>query len=119
MSEIILHIVPQKERLGKLLPVGDTFVTSTKRMHKKRHSNCKWNKDFTGPLVTYEVLRPGHIQSFTKGKRKYVCKVISIVEQRTGLYGWSHYTWPSGKVESFSPGLRWWQFFYLVKILEN
>lgn len=103
----------RKSNLGKLLPIGDTFRTTTKCMTKSRHGQCKWNKEMNGPLITYEVLRPGDKRYFTKGKRRYFCKVLAMVEMSTG------YNCHTIGSQSLYKGPRWWQFTYLVKILEN
>ncbi len=90
----------KKINLGKRRKVGDTFVATTKKMTKNRQA---------GNTYTYEVLRSNDIKTFVKGKRSYVCQVIGMVELRTGMYYWSD-----------SLGiLRYWQFSYLVKIIEN
>ncbi len=107
----------RKPNLGKLLHVGETFHTTTKRMDKKRHGQTKLNKEANGPLITYEVLRIGDKRFFTKGKRRYYCIVLGLIETRTGLYTWDAYH--SEYMIQFRPILRWWQFTYLVKILEN
>ena len=107
-------IKESKMNLGKKLHIGETFVTTTNRMTKNRNSCCKWNKEKNGPLITYEVLKPGSERIFTKGKRQYVCKVLAIVETKIGMHGWSVYG-----LDKVSKGLRWWQFSYLVKIIEN
>lgn len=95
--------IQRKINLGKLLKVGETFITTTKWMHKKRHGQTRWNKELNGQLITYEVLRAGSHKSFEKGKRKYVCMVIELVETRCKKQGLC----------------RCWQFSYLVKIIEN
>jgi hypothetical protein len=102
-----------KPNLGKLLPVGHVFVTTTKRMDKFRHGQCKLNAQSNGPLITYEVLRPGNVKIFTKGKRQYVCEVIRLVEIKTGV------SIGSLAVTTYKGGNRYWQFSYLVKIIEN
>ena len=98
--------------LGKRWKVGETFKTTTKTMTKNRHGNTRWNKEMNGPLMTYEVLRPKDKRHFTKGKRRYYCEVVIMVEMKTGLYAnmTGDYLWK---------GMRWWQFTYLVKVLEN
>lgn len=108
-----------KPNLGKLLPVGEDFVTVTKRMTKSRDCQ-RMNADCSGPLITYEVLRPGMIRTFTKGKRTYVCKVIALVELKTGLHYYQHKAQETGP-DYFNPWqfTRWWQFSYLVRIIEN
>lgn len=103
----------KKPNLGKLLPVGDTFITTTKRMIKNRHGQTKWNITLNGPLITYEVLRPGDQRFFVKGKRRYLCKILALVELKTG-----YNAYPTGSNSLFT-GPRWWQFSYLVQILEN
>lgn len=95
----------RKQNLGKRLAVGARFITITKRMDKERYSNTKRK-------VTYEILRPGTCRHFTKGKRRYYCRVVHLVEFRTGLYC------PMSGPGCWT-GRRWYQFSYLVKILEN
>lgn len=97
--------------LGKRLKVNQTFRTTTKTMTKNRSGYTRWNKDLTGPLITYEVLKPGEKRFFTKGKRRYFCEVKAMVEMRTGYNS-------SLLGSCVSKGPRWWQFTYLVKILE-
>lgn len=99
----------RKPNLGKRLAVGQSFRTTTKTMNKFRGTSPVW------PIkerVTYEVLKPGHRAYFTKGKRRYYCEVMALVELRTGYnnYLQGNEVWK---------GPRWWQFTYLVKILEN
>lgn len=101
------------QRLGKRLAIGETFTTTTKRMSKNRCGSTKLNADKTGPLITYEVLRPGDKRFFTKGKRRYYCQVIALVETRTGVYN------PTVIAERLQPGPRWWIFTYLVRVIEN
>lgn len=98
--------------LGKLRQIGDTFQTTTKQMTKTRH-NCKFNKDLSGPLITYEVLRPGDKRFYTKGKRRYYCMVLAMVEIKTG------YNCHTVSSNSLYKAPRWWQFTYLVRIIEN
>lgn len=102
----------RKPNLGKRLAVGDTFRTTTKTMTKNRHGSTRWNKDLTGPLITYEVLKPGTRRHFVKGKRQYYCEVLAMVEMRTGM-------WASKTGNCLWKGSRWWQFTYLVEVLEN
>ncbi len=102
--------------LGKKYKVGETFTTSTKRMDKRRNFNCL--KESQGkPASTYEVLKQGEIRMFEKGRRKYLCEVQGMVEYRTGLKTWSLKEQVLNK--RFTPHYRWWQFTYLVKIIEN
>ena len=101
--------------LGKKYKIGETFKTTTKSMTKDRGkwNGSRLNKDLDGPFITYEVLRPKDKRHFTKGKRRYYCEVIAMVEMKTGL----HAAYVAGS--SFFKGARWWQFTYLVKVLEN
>jgi len=102
----------KKPNLGKLLKVGDTFETTTKRMSKpgagtNYQASCG-NK--------YEVLKPGDIRTFTKGKRNYVCEVQGMIELRTGV----HWFTPSKTIpKTVNRGYRWYMFTYVVKILQN
>jgi hypothetical protein len=102
-------------RLGKQLKVGETFRTTTKTMTKDRG---KYNCNCYRIPTTYEVLRCGDRRFFTKGKRRYWCEVVALIETRTGFD-----CWPLGEqsVEKISlfRSTRWWQFTYLVRILEN
>lgn len=101
--------------LGKKYKVGETFKTTTKTMTKDRGkwNGSRMNKELNGPLITYEVLRPKDKRYFTKGERRYYCEVVAMVEMKTGF----HAAYMAG--DSFFKGSRWWQFTYLVKILEN
>lgn len=101
--------------LGKRWKVGETFRTTTKTMTKDRGkwNSSRMNKELNGPLITYEVLRPKDKRHFTKGKRRYYCEVVAMVEMKTGF----HAAYMAG--DSFFKGSRWWQFTYLVKVLEN
>jgi hypothetical protein len=102
------------KRLGKKLKIGDTFFSPTKRMIKKCYT------DLYGPFL--KVLQPGDKMFFTKGKRRYYCAVIGIAETRTGVYAISASSsirLIDGKPKGSWHGRRWWQFTYLVKILEN
>lgn len=99
--------------LGKRYKVGESFKTTTKSMTKDRGKwGCRMNKELNGSLITYEVLRPKDKRHFTKGKRRYFCEVVAMVEMRTGFNCSLHgdFLWK---------GVRWWQFTYLVKVLEN
>ena len=105
----------RKPNLGKRLKVGETFKVTTKTMTKDRgNTNCNCYRVPT----TYEVLRPGDQRFFTKGKRRYWCEVLALIETRTGFT-----CWPMGhqpvKIQSLYRAPRWWQFTYLVRILEN
>lgn len=107
-------MIKEKVNLGKRLKVGDTFKTTTKTMTKDRHGSSRLNKELNGPLITYEVLRSGDRRWFIKGKRRYYCEVLGMVEMKTGVYNWYHQS-----SEWFQKGIRWWQFTYLVKVINN
>jgi hypothetical protein len=97
---------------SKLLKPGERFYSQTKRMRKIRRELCKGNK----PGIY--VLRAGHVGYFEKGKRKYLCKVEGVVETNTGLWRGTIWTGEhnlNGKIS----GRRWWQFTYLVTVIEN
>ena len=106
------------ENLGKRLQVGDTFVTTTKKMDRDR-STHQWNDTFTGPRITFEVLRQGEERFFTKGKRRYFCKVLGLVQTTVGLWPGSIDINPRNNGIKKVTGKRWWQFSYMVEILEN
>jgi hypothetical protein len=99
------------KNLGKRRKVGETFITTTKTMSKKRYSQTKREN-------TYEVLKQGEKRMFTKGKRQYYCEVLGMCEFRTGLYIGSIRE-PKHYINNRMHGMRWWQFSYLVLILEN
>jgi len=64
------------------------------------------------------IYQAGYVGYFEKGKRKYLCKVEGVVETNTGLYKGSIWTGEhnlNGKIS----GRRWWQFTYLVTVIEN
>lgn len=105
--------------MSRLKP-GDTFFTTTKRMTKDRHNNL-WNAELNGPRITYEVLRPGMRRYFEKGKRKYFCEVMGITDIKTGLYPGSiikiSKSWMAAP--HLKRAIRYWQFTYLVMVVEN
>ena len=109
--------MPNQKNLGKRLKVGETFITTTKRMSKDRDC-CKMNKECNGKLITYEVLRQNDERFFVKGKRQYFCRVLGMVQMTVGF-------WPGSIAEprfiriNKVSGKRFWQFSYLVQILEN
>lgn len=84
--------------LGKRLKIGDWFLSATKRQIKQDG---------------LKILRQGHQGYFQCGKRRYFCEVIRLVETKTGVYT------ASIEPATFKGGVRYWQFSYLVKILEN
>lgn len=102
-----------KPNLGKHLAVGETFETTTNRMAKSRQRLSTYDHNKHEKLRTYEVLRPGEQRFFQKGKRRYFCQVLQLVEIRTGFN-----CFPIGGTSLYHAP-RWWQFTYLVRILEN
>lgn len=101
-----------KQNLGKLLKVEETFITISKKMIRRgisRHSMPK-----------YKIYKVGEKDFFTKGKRKYYCEVRAIVETRTGIYVTNFDSaWTKNFTNNCWRGPRWFQFSYLVVILEN
>lgn len=95
------------KNLGKRLSVGDLFESAGNKHHKEELRNRWYRK-------RGRIYRKGDKDYFIKGKRRYFCEVLGISETRTGLYCWN---------TSFLPGQykgrRWWQFVYVVRILEN
>lgn len=95
--------------LGKRLQPGDTFRTTTKQMTKLKgriHS------------PEFEVLKKADQRFFTKGKRRYWCEVLCMVEMRTGFNAHPLGRHPVEYQEIFTAP-RWWMFTYLVRVLEN
>lgn len=101
-----------KKHLGKKLKVGEGFISVSKQMMKGGAY------PFT-PL--YKLYRKGDRDYFVKGKRRYYCEVKALVETRTGFRvrsfnrAWTH----DFNTRSSIEGGRYWQFSYLVQILEN
>lgn len=97
--------------LGKLLPIGNTFYHTTKRMsHPRVHLGLIREK--------WEILRQGDRRMLTKGKRRYFCEILGLIETRTGYYRGSIWK-PKDNLNNRISGRRWFIFTYLVKILEN
>lgn len=98
------------ERLGKKLEIGQVFETPSRRMMK--------NTGYAGyhgeRPVQLKVRKAGDRDFFIKGKRRYFCEVKGISETRTGVYCWAY-----AATQQSSPGPRWWQFIYVVQIIEN
>lgn len=102
-----------KQNLGKLLKVGETFTSTSKKMIKRKGK-------FWRGSPQYKLYRVGEKDFFTKGKRQYYCEVRAIVEIRTGIYVTSFDSeWTRNFTNNCWRGPRWWQFSYLVVILEN
>lgn len=76
---------------GKKYKIGDIIYSTTKRQSK--------------PLKN--LFRNGYFGFFEKGKRKYFCEVLKLVETRTGL--------PPSEFEF----CRYWQFTYKLKVIKN
>lgn len=117
-ERLSIKLQATKPNLGRLLPVGDKFVSMTNRMSKDRYRQSTIDPETREKLNTYEILRPGEIRTLQKGKRKYVCKVLGIVEFSTGLYPGS-VSGPYPTLSIVLSGRRWYQFSYLVEIIEN
>jgi len=96
-----------KERLGKKLKVGDFFETTSKRMSRHRWGRCKITKEL--------VYRKGDKDFFIKGSRRYFCEVKGISRTTTGFKDWQDFA----RVGFVPPYLRWWQFTYVVQIIED
>lgn len=103
-----MKVIENDKKLGKSFKVGYVFATSSKKMLKKqiRFKAVNWRYKQT-------VYRKGDRAFFIKGKRRYWCEVLGIIQTSTGIYCWAqmHIGLP--------PGPRWYQFTYAVKILEN
>lgn len=83
---------------GKRLKAGQTFLTTTPKLIRN---------SVYGPK--YKRFRDGDKALFQKGKRKYYCEVVCLAETKVGWY-----------ITAFDQrGPRYWQFTYLVKILNN
>lgn len=100
----------KKINLGKRLPVGDWFVSTTKKQSKE----VTYGTRFT----PFKVYKSGYKGVFEKGKRKYFCVVIGLMETRTGYYPASM-SFPKENLSNKLEGKRWWMFSYIVEIIEN
>ena len=100
-----------KKRIGRRMAVGDVFESTSKRMRKSRWGRCR----VTGELVR----RVGDRDYFVKDNRRYFCEVKAISRTTTGYVRWRDLA-NEGKEDSKKWSfLRYWQFTYVVKILEN
>ena len=101
--------------LGKKLPVGDVFLSVGKPKSKLTTTDSQ-NKPELRPR------KAGDKDYFTKGKRRYYCEVLAIVETRVRRI-WFAPQNPSlnTPISSYLAGdyTKTWQFTYLVRILEN
>lgn len=95
------------ERLRKLLKVGDLFESTSTKLDKGQLRDRWYRK-------AARLYRKGDRDYFVKGKRRYFCQVLGISETRTGLYCWT-----TSFLDGCYVGPRWWQFTYVVQIIEN
>ena len=94
------------ERLGKKLLVGELFTSTTKRQSKAPIEGMGWK-------AVLKIKRVGWEGYFQHGKRKYFGRIVRILETRCGVYrGSICYT-------TYKYGVKYWQFTYLVKVIEN
>lgn len=99
------------KRLGRKMKIGDIFESTSKRMKKNRWGHCR---------VTQELVRKrGDKDYFVKDNRRYFCEVLAISRTTTGYARWRDLAMNHEIDRQKWPFLRWWQFTYVVKILEN
>lgn len=102
---------PLVKRLGRKMKVGDIFESTSKRMNKYRWGHCR--------VVGEKVYKRGDRDYFVKDNRRYFCEVRAISKTTTGYHRWQDLA-KDGEINRKKwPFLRWWQFTYVVKILEN
>lgn len=101
------EITEGNRRLGKLLKVGDIFETTSKRHHKEELRD-RWCR------LKGRLYRKDDRDWFIKGKRRYYCEVLGISKTTTGLYCWT-----TAFIDGAYRGPRYWQFTYVVRIIEN
>lgn len=94
-------------QLGRKREVGELFESIGKK-HNKEELRDRWYRK------PGRIYRKGDRDYFIKGKRRYYCEVLGISETKTGLHCWTTAFLPGQYV-----GPRYWQFTYVVKILEN
>lgn len=95
--------------LGKRLNIGEAFISTSKQMIKNNSYSTQ-----------YRLYKVGEKDFFTKGKRRYFCEVRALVETRTGIHVTSYDSdWTINFTSDAWKGPRWFQFSYLVVILEN
>lgn len=100
-----------KKNLGKKLKIGECFRSSSKQMMKEH-----WLL-LTSPK--FRLYKPGDMDFFIKGKRRYWCMVYAIIETRTGVYCGANNVQFTYRKPHPLEGRRYWQFTYMVKIIEN
>lgn len=99
-----------KQHLGHKLKVGDWFESQSNRM-------IKGVTQSTGTeTLRYRV--PGSTDFFQHRGRRYFCEVLGCIERRSGYYYgvWDHSPVHAGALDK---RVRWYQFTYVVRILEN
>ena len=98
-----------KEPVGHKLNVGEWFESQTKRMHAGERQS-------TGD-ETLRFYPAGTKMYFQHKNRRYYCEVMGCIEERTG---WHYGVWPDHPVgHQIDKRPQWWQFTYVVKVLEN
>lgn len=75
--------------------------------------NNKWN------TPVYKLYKVGDKDYFTKGKRRYYCVVKALQETKTGFIVNSYDPVWTHDFTTSVRGPRYWQFTYLVQIIEN
>lgn len=99
------------KKLGKRLKIGDVFESASKRMGKYRYGHCLVMKE--------KVHKAGDRGYFVKGKRSYFCEVMGISQTTTGYFLWRDLAKDGELNKKKWAFARWWQFTYVVKIIEN
>lgn len=90
---------------GHKKKVGDWFESKTPRLFRN-----------STPQLQYH--RPGTQAFFQHKNRRYFCEVLGCIEKTSG---WCYGVWEGMKVEhgALDKRVRWYQFTYVVRILEN
>lgn len=97
------------ERIGHKLKVGDWFESQSNRM------TAGVTQSKGTDTLFFRV--PGSKDYFQHKNRRYYCEVMGCIEERTG---WYYGVWPnSPALQQIDKRVQWWQFTYVVKILEN
>jgi hypothetical protein len=100
------------DKLGRRLKVGECFESTSKKMTLI----VRW-RDIDDDKKSLIHRKKGTKDFFQHKGRRYYCEVIGTVETRTG---WYHGVWlyPERKAE-LDKHVKWWQFVYLLQIIEN
>lgn len=99
------------KRLGRKMKVGDIFESTSKRMSRSRWGHCR---------VVQELARKrGDRDYFIKDGRRYFCEVKAISRTISGYKRWTDLALDGDIDRKKWSFLRYWQFTYVVKILEN